>query len=390
MLQRCLDMAFQGIGGAALSGQFQTTAGISGPNIAPSTGATRFSDAIASGSDAGSVMVYQWSQQTLSQPVFCQPWREGWQKDFREGALMFNCKNAQYHGVNAPMEALASLPLLNYYLDLSSNRDSSASGRSELENRHYLLGRTVEEVLKNYSFVGCMRNELAVTEKMVYEPYGPAHQRLLNIDYGGFTKIPNIFGTDVCRGDVLYLAIRKGTGLPSCIVDPRRQNKSDRLSRTGVTLQVEGAISRGGGEIMPYTKNDQYTNAFCMHSDVDTEDEWTVECKEHQVSFKAISPTHGYPVIVEDIADSWAEHEQRRAEIGHQYGGVTVDSIPGSESEYNTLKASTCFRLQRPFYIRLGVVKDTAPNPSVSAIQRAIRDTRAMDHLPRLGVLMGV
>lgn len=328
------------MGGASMPGALASTA-IGGYNVPPYQGASRFGDAIAGGRGAGHKMGYSdATQQVLSIPVFVRPWRTGWHRNYTEGTILFNAPNGTGYSSGSPLETLLSVPLLNYMLDISANPlsadDPDALGDSK--GRAFLSGASIEEVLANFNYLGIVRNELATDGKPVYDPYGPTHQRLLNVDVGGYSKLPNIFEPSVSRGDTLWLVFRQATtrhaeeGRP--VVRP---DGTIAAHVRGVRpLQVEGVATRTG---MP-----------------------------------APFSTPTSRVVATPLLD----------------GGADVASPMEWDAPASDASIEEGNYTQRAHAVRLGIVKDVCRTVSTDSIHRAMREHDAWSRQPRLGVLLGV
>jgi hypothetical protein len=398
-------MSFGGIGGATPQGNVATTTGFAGSNIPPYMDASQFGGAIAGGRGAGHKTSYEGSQQTLSVPLFVQPWRAGWHSKYMESTLLFSAtQSAAYQ--STPCDALLSIPLLNFYLDAFRHRqfiDADEQVEFTSTGRDYLHAATVDQFIERFAFVGVVRNELATDGKELYNPYSAMHQRLLNMDVGGVSKMPNFFIEQPRRGDVLYLVVRNGTSLPSTVQRPDGSSASLTIDRANTSaLQVEGVVSRSGtfmsAEGVTYSKCPPLSAASCPDAmssmqfmeEVPTQVGYKLTYHDDTVAFVYADkvPVRTTALTPAAQAAAWTHQKALGTHIRNQFSALTCE-VGMAETEWKELP-NTVKVLRNAYAIRLGVVKDACRPVSRSRINAALRSHEHMERLPRIGVLLGV
>ena len=372
-----------------MPGALASTA-IGGYNMPPYQGAPRFGDAISGGRGAGHKMTDA-TQQVLSIPVFVRPWKSGWHRNYTEGTVLFNAPNGTgYGGGSSPLETLLSVPLLNYMLDISANplssEDPDALGHGK--GRAFLSGATMDQVLENFRYLGIVRNELATDGKPVYDPWGPTHQRLLNVDVGGYSKIPNIFEPSVCRGDTLWLVIRQATTHRAEAGRPiiRPDGTVAAFERASRPLQVEGVATRTGTPTPFGTFASRSTHAPTLGSaDVSSPMEWSAStgCGESEdAAFELFDGPGG-----ESIGMAFYPSDTTPEAAAARSGVARAAKMPSMYRPDESINRDCSHRATA---VRLGIVKDVCRTVSADSIARAMREHDAWSRQPRLGVLLGV
>lgn len=136
-----------------------------------------------------SSQVHQITNNTASVLLFARPFSDKSHEKITPGQLLF------VHGGKGRMSTVLNLSQMNEYLALKKACP------------HNCLDTNIRRRFQNsdpYYFFGVMRNE---ANGATYHQGQRTLQRLLNTDVWGRTKVSNIFGCNLHRGDVLGLTL---------------------------------------------------------------------------------------------------------------------------------------------------------------------------------------
>jgi len=138
-----------------------------------------------------SSQVHQMTNNTASVLLFARPFSDKTHEKITPGQILFT------HGGKGRMSTVLNLSQMNKYLakgDACPHNCLDIAVRGEFASKD------------RYYFFGVMRNE---ANGATYRQGQRTLQRLLNTDVWGRSKIANIFGCNLHRGDVLGLALVK-------------------------------------------------------------------------------------------------------------------------------------------------------------------------------------
>lgn len=131
---------------------------------------------------------------TTSLPLMVRPWRDGYEKSFKEGSLLFAFQGEGH----SRLTVAADLPTLNYLCDKANSRLQGDQDTIK-DNDQYPKNNKDGPEPKNFkwNYFGCVRNDM-LTEASL--------QKLYNCDVWGRCMMANIFGK-VKRNDLVGLAL---------------------------------------------------------------------------------------------------------------------------------------------------------------------------------------
>jgi len=206
--------------GALAKGAIPSANGMNRKGGLPSVGS------LLNPSMAASVTEIQ-TNSTAAAPIFCKPFREGYEKKYSEGDIMWvkgedanNSRSTSHHTV-------ANLAVLNYFLRTERDKDQAGA----LARRTYRDGQ-LDKVLKHWKFFGIMLNDMDTSSQF---------QRLLNITVRGRCRLANYWSTDagaqlgdryLKKGDTVWIGFQLVTHQASLIIK-NPDGSSDVVPATG-------------------------------------------------------------------------------------------------------------------------------------------------------------
>ena len=133
--------------------------------------------------------VHQMTNNTASVLLFARPFSDKTHEKIKPGQILFT------HGGKGRMSTVLNLSQMNYYL---ANGNACPHNCVDMEIRTAFNGKD------KFYFFGVMRNE---ANGATYRQGQRTLQRLLNTDVWGRSKVCNIFGCNLHRGDVLGMTL---------------------------------------------------------------------------------------------------------------------------------------------------------------------------------------
>ena len=127
---------------------------------------------------------------TTSLPLMCRPWRDGWEKYYKEGTILFAFQGEGH----VRLTVAADIPALNYICDKANTR-MMGDKQAVQESPHYPEDNKPTSF--KWEYFGCVRNDMLSESSL---------QKLMNCDVWGRTMMANIFGK-VKRNDLVGLAL---------------------------------------------------------------------------------------------------------------------------------------------------------------------------------------
>ncbi len=129
---------------------------------------------------------------TSSLPLMVRPWRDGWEKFYREGSLLFAFQGEGH----VRLTVATDLPALNYICDRANTKMNDQDSVSSPQYPRNNGDQTNPKAFK-WNYFGCVRNDMLSESSL---------QKLMNCDVWGRTMMANIFGK-VKRNDLVGLAL---------------------------------------------------------------------------------------------------------------------------------------------------------------------------------------
>jgi len=130
---------------------------------------------------------------TTSLPLMCRPWRDGWEKYYKEGTILFAFQGEGH----IRLTVAADIPTLNYMCDKANSRMTGDTDLIASDHYPKNINKSTNPKAFKWEYFGCVRNDMLSESSL---------QKLMNCDVWGRTMMANIFGK-VKRNDLVGLAL---------------------------------------------------------------------------------------------------------------------------------------------------------------------------------------